>query len=809
MNIDDAVSSMTLEEKCACLTGEGYWKLGGCVRLGIEPILVSDGPHGLRKQAGAADNLGIEASEPAVCFPTASATACTFNAELVRDMGEALGDEARDQEVAVLLGPGVNMKRSPLCGRNFEYFSEDPYLAGELGAAYIQGVQSRGVGTSLKHFACNNQETNRLIVDAVVDERALHEVYLEPFRIAVEQGHPWTIMTAYNLLNGTYCSEDERLMTRIARDEWGYTGAFVTDWGAENDNLASLPAGLDLVMPGKRVDYRADVATAVQKGLLSEADVDRAVRSVLELHERHVRSATIGVKRNLAERLDIARVVAEEAAVLLENDGILPLDAGAHMAVIGAFARDPRYQGAGSSKINPISLDCTLDALEAAGVQVTFAPGYEAMTGEATEEQLTDAVCAAKAADIAVVFVGLPDASESEGSDRPDMALPAAHNILVERVCEANQNTVVVLQGGSPVELPWRGMPRAVLLSYLAGCRGGQATADLLLGVANPSGKLAETWPVRLADTPCAGYYPEPGRQALYRESIYVGYRYYDAAKAAVAYPFGHGLSYTSFSYDNLCVVDTGEGFDVSCIVRNVGDRAGKEAVQLYIAPLDAQVFKAPQQLKGFAKVNLAPGEERCISLHVPRASFAHYCSSKDSWEIEAGIYELRLSASSRDVRLRQEVHVAGKITRPQKIPEAYRCVAPGCFTREAFAALYGRRFPKMLTPLRPYTANATVGDLQTSLLGKAVCYLLRRELKLLLPSDVAQQKSLELLALETPLRMLAMSGMDMNLVAAVVDIMNYHFLRGVRRLWQLKPAKQNEATQPVVTQGATDGMQQ
>ncbi|MEG1245701.1 MAG: glycoside hydrolase family 3 C-terminal domain-containing protein [Gordonibacter sp.] len=806
MNVDDAVSSMTLEEKCTCLTGEGYWMLGGCARLGIEPILVSDGPHGLRKQAGAADNLGLAASEPAVSFPTASAVACTFNLDLMRTMGEALGDEAREQGVAVLLGPGVNMKRSPLCGRNFEYFSEDPCLAGELGAAYIQGVQSCGVGTSLKHFACNNQETNRLIVDAVVDERALHEVYLEPFRRAVEQGRPWTVMTAYNLLNGAYCSEDAQLMERIAREEWGFEGVFVTDWGAENDNLASLPAGLDLVMPGPRADYRREVAEAVSRGVLSEADLDRAVSRILGLHEQHVSSANIGIKRSQAERLDVARAVAEEAAVLLENDGILPLDAAARIAVVGAFARKPRYQGAGSSKINPASLDCAFEALEAAGVPVAFAPGYDADTGEATEEQLAEAVRVVSQAEVAVVFVGLPDASESEGSDRMDMALPAGHNALVERVCAANPNTVIVLQGGSPVELPWRGKPRAILLSYLSGCRGGRATADLLLGVANPSGKLAETWPLRLADTPCADFFPAQGRQASYRESIYTGYRYYDAVGIEVAYPFGHGLSYTAFSYRDMRVADADEGFEVSFTVRNDGDRAGKEVVQLYVAPRDAQVFKAPQQLKGFAKVELAPGEERRVALRVPRSSFAHYCPAEGAWDVEAGTYELRVSSSSRDVRLCREVQVAGKAAQPDNAPGAYHRVAPGCFTEEAFALLYGRRLPKVLTPLRPYTANATVGDLQTSLLGKAVCYLLRRELKLLLPGDVAQQKSLELLAMDTPLRMLAMSGMDMNLVAGIVDIMNYHFLRGIKRLRSLKPAKQDEAAEASSGKGAAQG---
>lgn len=787
-DVPAAVAAMTLEEKCACLAGEGYWELGGCPRLGVAPITVSDGPHGLRRQAGSADNLGLAGSEPAVCFPTASAAACSFDADLVRTMGEALGDEAREQGVAVVLGPGVNMKRSPLCGRNFEYYSEDPHLAGELAAAYIEGVQSRGVGTSLKHFACNNQETNRLIVDAVVDERALHELYLEPFRIAVEKARPWTMMTAYNLLDGAYCSENAGLLA-LARDEWGFDGAYVSDWGAENDNRASLPAGLDLVMPGPRADYRADVAAAVRAGEVSEGQLDAAVRRILELHAKHAAAEGTPVARSLDERLDVARAVAEGSAVLLENDGALPLDPGARVAVVGAFAREPRYQGAGSSKINPVSLDCAWDALAAAGVAASYAPGYDAATGETDGSLLDEAARNASAADVAVVFVGLPDASESEGADRADMALPAGHNALVERVCAANPNTVVVLQGGSPVELPWRGLPRAVLLCYLAGCRGGQAAADLLLGRANPSGKLAETWPVRLADTPCAAYFPEKGRQARYRESVYTGYRYYDAAGAEVAYPFGHGLSYTEFSYHDLRVEEADDGFSVSFAVRNDGARAGREAVQLYVAPLEAGAFRPPQELKGFAKAALAPGEARRMTLPLPRRAFACYDADMRAWEVEGGAYEVRVAASSRDVRLSARVEVAGSPRREDGAPEAYHRVRPGGFSDEAFRQLYGRVLPKVVVPLRPYTANATVGDLKASLVGRAVHYLLRRELRLLLPGDAGRRAQAELAIMETPLRTLAMSGMDMNLVGAAVDILNYRFVRGFKKLRALKPA--------------------
>lgn len=781
---------MTLGEKCGCLTGEGYWVLGGCPKFGIDPIEVADGPHGLRKQSGAFDNLGLAESEPAVCFPTASAAACTFDVNLIRTMGEAIGDEARDKHVAVVLGPGVNMKRSPLCGRNFEYFSEDPYLAGTLATAYISGIQSRGIGASLKHFTGNNQERNRLIVDSVIDDRALNEVYLEPFRMAIEQAQPWTVMTAYNLLNGTYCSENEYLMTELARDAWGFRGAFVTDWGAENASIASIEAGLDLVMPGPRPDYRASIQKAVQEGRISEDRLDAAVRRVLELHEKHEREqARVTAGTDVQDRLDLACVVAEEAAVLLKNDGLLPFPFDANIAVIGAFACEPRYQGAGSSKINPVALDCALDELRSLGIPCTYAAGYDAKTGESDESLLAEAADAAVRADVAVVFVGLPDASESEGSDRIDMRLPVGHNRLVEAVCAANRNTVVVIQGGSPVEMPWRGKPRAILLSYLAGCQGGRATARILSGKTNPSGKLAETWPETLADTPCAGFFPAQGRQVLYREGIYTGYRYYDTAEIEVAYPFGFGLSYTSFSYRDMRIEQGGEGYLVSCSIRNEGERAGKEIVQLYIAPIDPCVYKAAQQLKGFEKVLLEPGEERQVTFEVPRRAFAHFDTQKGSWDVETGCYELRIASSSRNVRLAGSVKVAGSSAMKDDAPAAYRNVEPGGFTEEAFRELYGKPFPKVQTTLRPYTPNATIGDLKSSLIGRLVRYLLRRELKLLLRDNVAARQAAELMMTDVPLRALAMSGVDMRLVYGVVDILNYRFIRGIKRLAALKPS--------------------
>lgn len=789
MDIERIVQGMTLEEKCTLTTGADYWHLVDLEKWGISSFMMSDGPHGLRKQAGAGDNLGLNQSVAATSFPTASASACSFDVDLLRCMGRALGEECRKEDIAMILGPGVNMKRSPLCGRNFEYFSEDPYLAGHLGAAYIEGVQSCGVGTSLKHFAGNNQETNRLIIDSVIDDRALREVYLQAFEIAVRSAQPWTLMTAYNLLNGSYCSQDSWLMNTLARGEWGFEGAFVTDWGALNSNTASLPAGLDLVMPGMRPDYRIDVAAAVDAGEISIEDLNAAVRHVLALCERADRGRKIPFVCDMQQHLQVARTVAEQSAVLLENDGILPLDASAHVAVIGAFAKQPRYQGAGSSKINPIALDNTWDALIEAGIDATYAAGYDRETGETTDDMIEEAVRAATGKDAALVFIGLPDSLESEGYDRNDMEIPAAHATLVERVVAANPQTILVMQGGSPFVIPHKEMPRAILLSYLAGCQGGHATVNLLFGRVNPSGKLAESWPASLADTPCGTAFPAPGRQALYTESIFTGYRFYDAAGIDVAYPFGYGLSYTNFIYDDLEVIEEDKGNEnasvrVSCTVRNSGSCAGSEVVQLYVAPLDPGVIKAPQLLKGFAKVALEPGQGSTVSFNLDMRAFAHFDVTEQDWRIEAGEYEIRVAASSRDVRLTARIMRFGA-EKPavDTIPASYREVHPQGFSSEDFRQFFGRPFPRQLTSMRPYTVNATLGDLHTSTLGKIVHMGLRILLKKIVKDNPSLQEELNDTAMETPLRSVAMSGMDMNIIFGLVDVLNYHFIRGFRTI--------------------------
>lgn len=803
MDIESVLHELTLSEKCSLVTGADFWHIPGIDRLGIKPFSMSDGPHGLRKQGDQADNLGINGSDPAICYPTASAAACSFDVDLIYAMGEALGDECRAQDVSMILGPGVNMKRSPLCGRNFEYYSEDPYLAGHLGAAYINGVQSRGVGASLKHFCANNQEKNRLIVDSVIDDCALHEVYLRPFEIAIRAAQPWTVMTAYNLLNGTYCSENEYLMGEIARDTWGFEGAFVTDWGALNSNTASLPAGLDLVMPGPRLDYLADLAQSVESGKTAKADLDQAVRRVLDLMVKRDEGGSVPSVFSVDEGLSLARKIARESAVLLENDGTLPLDGKGSHAIIGAFAKTPRYQGAGSSKIEPISLDCAFDAFIEAGVECEYEQAYDVATGVVLDGGVERAVALAAQSGTAIVFVGLPDSTESEGSDRETMDMPVAHIELIERVSAVNPRTVVVLQGGSPVSMPWRTLPAAVLLCYLGGCQGGHAAVDLLLGSENPSGKLAETWPLSLTDSPAAQWYPAAGRQALYVESIYIGYRYYDTAGVDVAYPFGYGRSYTTFEYRDMSVSHKDERVTVTCVVENTGDVFGKEAVQLYIAPMHSKALKPYQELKGFKKVALGPHEHVAVSFDLDRDAFSHFDPRDQAWHVGTGEYELRIAASSRDVRLAfrtsiegDELAVTGSAnsgldseegeranTAFDEVPQAYRTPHQSRFTIDAFKTLYGKSFPKSLTAMRPYTINSTIADLQTSSIGKIVVYFINRELKNLLRDKPNERELMSATILDIPLRNVAMSGIDMLFVYGIVDVLNYHFVRGFKKI--------------------------
>jgi beta-glucosidase len=666
------LAELTLEEKASLCLGSDFWHTTPVERLGIPAIMVSDGPHGLRKQPDNGDHVGISGSVPATCFPTACALASSWDPQLTRRVGEALGREARAQGVAVVLGPGINIKRSPLCGRNFEYFSEDPLLSGVLGAAMIDGVQRQGVGTSLKHYAANNQETDRLRVSAEVDERTLREIYLAGFERAVTQARPWTVMCSYNKVNGVYASEHAWLLTTVLRGEWGFDGLVVSDWGAVHDRVAALAAGLDLEMPPNRGVSDAAIVTAVRTGQLDEHVLDTAVARVLGLVDRATANPEPPAVLDADAHHALARAAATECAVLLKNqDRLLPLRlaAGDRIAVIGEFARTPRYQGAGSSQVNPTRVDVALEELRAGvpdGVEVAFAAGYGIDTTDRDEELAAEAVALASRAEVVVAFLGLPAADESEGFDRTHLNLPASQTALLPRLADANPNLAVVLANGSAVRLAdWEQHAKAVLECWLSGQAAGGAAADLLLGTANPSGRLAETLPLRLEDTPSYLNFPGELGHVRYGEGVFVGYRGYDALDRQVSHPFGHGLSYTSFGYANLTTNLTGRHQDgdlvveVACQVTNTGERRGKEVVQLYVGDPEASVARPVRELKAFAKVDLDPGQTTVVEFALTARDLSYWSTSLNDWVLEAGEFELAVGASSRDLRLTTTVDVA------------------------------------------------------------------------------------------------------------------------------------------------------
>ncbi len=682
LDVPALLAALTLEEKATLLDGADFWRTQPVERLGIPGIMVTDGPHGLRKQAGEFDHVGLNDSVPATCFPPAAALASTWNPELLGRIGEALGRECRAARVAVLLGPGVNMKRSPLCGRNFEYFSEDPLLAGDLGAALVNGLQSTGVGASLKHFAANNQETDRMTVSADVDERTLREIYLPAFERIVTGAQPWTVMCSYNKINGTYASEDPWLLTRVLRDEWGFAGLVVSDWGAVNRRDAGVAAGLDLEMPSSGGSGTRVILEAVRAGTLSETAVDRAVTRVLTLVDRSLPALHDGQSFDAEAHHALAREAATASAVLLRNEGgILPLDprSGGTVAVIGEFARTPRFQGAGSSQVNPTRVDTALDALRAAldgRREVAFAPGYVIESDAADEHLVAEAARTAAGADVAVLFLGLPPSYESEGYDRDHMDLPAHQIDLLHAVADANPRVVVVLSNGSVVTVaPWQNRAPAVLEGWLLGQAGGSATADLLLGTADPAGRLAETVPLRFADNPTIGAFPGELGHVRYGEGLLIGYRWYDAHRLEVAYPFGHGLSYTSFAYRDLSVAVLADGdeprVEVGLTVTNTGERAGRETVQLYVTDPRATVYRPEQELRAFTQVSLAPGESAPVTLTLRSRAFAYWHPALRRWVVEGGAFGVRVGSSSRDIRLTGTVELTGQDVRTPLTAEA------------------------------------------------------------------------------------------------------------------------------------------
>lgn len=732
-NIAELIAQLTLEEKAALCSGRDFWHLKGIERLGIPAIAATDGPHGLRKQR---EGAGVMDSVPATCFPTASALANSWDRDLLFAVGAALGAECLQEQVAVLLGPGANIKRSPLCGRNFEYFSEDPCLSGDMAAALIEGIQSRGVGASLKHFAVNNQEQRRMTIDARVDERTLREIYLAGFERAIKKAKPWTVMCAYNRVNGDYCSEHERLLTRILRDEWGFEGVLLTDWGACNDRVAGLRAGQDLEMPGSGGVNDARIVAAVRAGELEVAVLDRAVGRVLSLILRSAKTARTDYRYDADAHHALARRAAAQSIVLLKNDAaMLPLMRAADVAVIGALATEPRYQGAGSSQINPTRLDNALDEIRGWAPDCRFAAGYS-LHDDAVDAALLDEACAlARDAAVVIVFAGLPAQYECEGFDRRHIELPHSHNALIEALARIDAPIVVVLANGAPVNMPWADSVQAIVECCLGGQAGAGAAVDVLFGAVNPSGKLAETYPLALADTPAFRYFPGGPDTVEYREALYVGYRYYETFGRAVRFPFGHGLSYTTFSYADIALshargADT-EPLGVGIRVRNTGARAGAEIVQLYVRAPASAVFRPFKELRDFAKVELEPGAEKTLAFTLDRRAFAYFHAALGDWQVESGEFEILIGASSADIRARATVWIEAERAVPaapdlRVCAPVYYAAAPAGGGSEAFEVA-DAAFQALHGPLPAraaggaYSLNSCLGEIRRHWLGAQI----------------------------------------------------------------------------------------
>ena len=659
--IREIISQMTLEEKASLCSGGDFWHTKAVERLGVPAMMVSDGPHGLRKQKDEGDHLGVNDSIVAVCYPTGCASASSFNRELLMEMGRAIGEACQAEGVGVILGPAVNIKRSPLCGRNFEYYSEDPYVAGEMAASYIKGVQSKNVGTSIKHFMANSQETRRMSSDSRIDERTMREIYMPAFEKAVKESKPWTVMCSYNRINGTYAAENKKLLTDVLRDEWGFDGFVVSDWGAVNDRVAGVKAGLDLEMPPSCGVNDKLIEKAVKDGKLDEAVLDLTVERILQIVYRFMENRDKEAVFDKEKQHEFSRKVAEESLVLLKNDGILPLKKEQKIAFIGQYAKKPRYQGGGSSHINSYKVTGALELVKDMP-NVLFAEGYNDQEDKVDEKMVEEAVKAAKEAEVAVVFAGLPDAFESEGYDRTHMQMPKSQNHLIEEIVKVQPNVVVVLHNGSPVEMPWISKVKGVLEAYLGGEAVGEAEYRILFGEVNPSGRLSETFPLKLEDNPSYLYYIGEEDVVEYREGVFVGYRYYDKKKMDVLFPFGYGLSYTDFAYSNLkldkkAMKDT-EVLTVSVDVTNTGTMAGKEVVQLYVADEESTVIRPVKELQGFEKVELAPGETKTVSMKLHARAFAYYNVQLGDFHVESGSFKIMIGRSCTDIKLEDTVMV-------------------------------------------------------------------------------------------------------------------------------------------------------
>ena len=729
MKHPEIIAKLSLEQKYALLSGKNTWQTQEYPKQGVPAAWLSDGPNGLRKQAGAADHLGLNPSVPATCFPTAATMANSWDLALGEEVGRALGEETAANRVNVLLGPGLNLKRSPLCGRSFEYFSEDPYLSGKMAAAYVRGIQENGVAACPKHFAANSQELRRMASNSVLDERTLRELYLTAFEIVVKEASPKTIMSAYNKVNDTYANESKHLLMDILRKEWGFDGAVVTDWGGSNDHVEGVKNGSTLEMPSPGLGGARKLLKAVAEGSLTEQEIDARVDELLEV----VLSTAAAIEKaprkfDEAAHHQLARRAAAQSIVLLKNEGdLLPLKYGIKVALIGDFAITPRYQGAGSSMVNPTCVDSLKDAMEKAGLNmVGYCAGYE-RSGKANSAYLGEAVSQAKMAEAVILCIGLDESSESEGLDRTHIGIPAVQKQLLDAVTSANPNVVAVVSAGSVIETDWVEHCKAVVHGYLGGQAGAAAMLEVLTGWQNPCGKLAETIPLRYEDTPAAAYFPGKGQNAEYREGLYVGYRYYETTNKAVRYPFGYGLSYTTFAYSDLQV----SADKVTFTLTNTGKRDGAEVAQLYVAKPDAKIFRPARELKGFAKVFLKAGESRTVTIPLDDKAFRYWNVLTHCWEVEGGSYQLLVGASVQDIRLSAELALPGT-----GAPDPYAGKAlPDYYTGNVqnipdveFKALLGRSLPEETTAI---DRTMTLGELHHS--RSPLCWLIAGVLTLLL----------------------------------------------------------------------------
>ncbi len=782
MKAQEQIKKLTLEEKAALLQGKTVWTTYSFKHADVPEIFLSDGPHGLRKQAGSADHLGLNESIPATCFPTAAGMANSWNLELAEELGRALGKEAAANNVHVVLGPGLNIKRSPLCGRNFEYFSEDPYLAGKMAASYVKGIQANGVAACPKHFAVNSQELRRMAMSSVLDERTFREIYLTGFEIAVKEGKAKSIMSSYNMINGTYANENAHLLTDILRDEWGFEGFVVTDWGADNNHTDGVRAGSNLVMPAPGADCALGLIQDCKDGKINESVLDARLEELLG-----VINSTSEAVANAPKTFDvdahhaIAQRCAAESIVLLDNDGILPLANDAKVAVIGDFAKAPRYQGAGSSQVNPTKLDSFYDCLSAAGVTITaYAQGFDRRDPHPDQKMIDEAVEVAKSAETVLLCVGLDEILESEGMDRLHMELSKSQQELIAAVCAVNKNVILVLSGGAPFVMPERELYRAAIHGYLGGQAGAGAMVDAILGKINPSGKLNETWPLSLEDVPSTPYFPSRERTAEYREGLYVGYRYFESAGVPVRYPFGYGLSYTNFTYSDIKVTPTG----VSVTVTNEGERAGAEVAQLYVSCKNGSVYRPKKELKGFAKVFLAAGESQRISIAFDDKTFRFFDTESNAWAIEDADYDICIARNAHKTELCATLHVAGK-TVTASTPDCYKTADVKNVSDGDFEALLGHAIPD-----GKWSGEITENDALCQLYyakGAFARFLYRVLNSLKEKAEAKGEPNLNILFIyNMPIRAIAKFSNGMvskKMTEDILFMINGHFWRGLGRL--------------------------